>query len=354
MVKPLFLAVHGMGDHTAKDLKENVLTPLDKATEYYSSLEKFSDSVEFVPITYDEEWNEIRKRLADNAGTVEERLSGLGGAAQIANKLNEFEAKFGKDSFFYTHWLDVILYRTFYGEMVRVKVAKAILDNLIKAKSEQRPIHILAHSLGTAVVHDTLHKLYQNDFTQKEKAKAGLDKHQVDPEENQLDSIFLIANVSRIVGGGKDPYQSVVKPGTGGICHQMVNVRHVLDPFTLPKPFNPPVNGSWVPTPDLANKVFRLIETKAVTDFNVHSLSHYLSNPSVHDDVFSTVFGRKFKPTSEEKEKARRDFDGTTIQGGFEKVKAAADALDIKNADSIEQFVEEGEKFLQQLKSLKP
>ena len=353
MTEPLILAIHGMGNHDEKDLEKNILEPLNNAAKHFSSIKKFSTADNFVPIIYDNLWNEIRTKLANNAGPIAKRLEGLPDAAKIAAALTDFEANLNDDEFFNTHWLDVILYRSFFGERVRVKVARAILENLIKAKSEQRPIFMFAHSLGTAVLHDTLHKLYLKDFSNEDQKEIGLDKHQVEPEENQIDGIFMIANVSRIVGGGKDPYQSIVKPGAGGICVQMVNVRHDLDPFTVPKQFNPPLDGSWVPKSDLDDDVYRLIKTNEIIDLNAHSLSQYMSNPAVYEDIFTSVFGRSFKPTIPEKNTANAEFKSKTVQGGFDKVKAAADAVDFKNIETIKQFVTEGEKFLEQIKKLK-
>lgn len=353
MNEPLFLAIHGMGTHDEKDLKKNILDPLDNAAKHFSSIQSFSSKVEFVPITYNELWDEIRTKLAENAGKIEDRLAGLPDAAQVAAAIAGFELSFDKDSFFYTHWLDVILYRSLYGERVRVKVAKTILDNLIKAKSEQRPIFMLGHSLGTAVLHDTLHKLYLKDFSAEDQKEIGLVEHQVEPEENQIDGIYMIANVSRIVGGGKDPYQSNVKPGTGGICVQLINGRHKLDPFTVPKAFNPPRDGSWVSKADLDNKFYRAIETKEIIELNPHSLSQYMSDPLVYTDIFETVFGRDFKPTVQETNAAETEFKTKTVQGGIDKINSALKEVDFENVDSISQFFVEGEKFLQQLKKLK-
>lgn len=353
MSKPLFLALHGMGEHTAESLTKEIVEPLDAAAAHFTCIGgKFSDKVEIVPIAYNDEWNDIRTRLSKNAGSVSDRLSGIEGIGGIVGIITELESEFGDDSRLYTHWLDVILYLTFYGRKVQVKVARAILDNLIKVKQHILPIHIMGHSLGTAVLHDTLHKLLQNDFTEEEQVAVGLDEHQVDPAGNQFNSIYMVANVSRLLKAGKHPYMSVVKPGQGGICHQMVNVHHAIDPFTWPFPFKPPMDGSWVSTEDLGRRIFRNTKIEEVTEFNVHGLSHYLANPTVYEDIFATVLQMDFMPKGSEINTAREAFKQKTIQDGYQKVEAAAKAAEFKDFDSLKDFYKAGEKFLKMVDEL--
>ncbi|MCP4390214.1 MAG: hypothetical protein GY802_18115, partial [Gammaproteobacteria bacterium] len=81
-----------------------------------------------------------------------------------------FEASLDSDDVIFTHWLDVILYKLYFGEVVRIHVARKLGD--IIAKNSTSEIHILSHSLGTAVTHDTLSKIYNNDTLTTMKSQA--------------------------------------------------------------------------------------------------------------------------------------------------------------------------------------
>ncbi|MGX5174360.1 hypothetical protein ACUR5C_10105 [Aliikangiella sp. IMCC44653] len=346
MAKPVLIGLHGMGNHTADSFKQEITQTLDQASPNFKAFfkdangntEPFSQKVEVVCIAYNQTFNQIRQKISQNAGSLKSKLVGIDKATEIANKLIELEADFGEDTFFNTHWLDVILYKTFYGEKIRADMALALAKEIkrIKLNDPTTPIVLLGHSLGTAVLHDTLHKLFGPGATGNRKLSIA---------EYQLDAVIMVANVSRLVLGAKDPYLSLVKP-VGGVCNQLINIRHNLDPFTWPRAFDP-VNDmpDWIASQNLDFGLFRDIKLAAVNDFNTHAITHYLQNPKVYIDLFYTLFGGDFRPTKKQKDTAFKNFLETTEQTKFDILKQTLDATSFKKADSVERIISEAEKF---------
>ena len=357
MSKPIVVVIHGMGVHTADSFKKEVTDPLDTVCSQFTKLKnkKFSEYFEVVSIDYDHIWNKIRKALAENAGSIEARLANISGVSQIAAvtaKLTSIEAKFNSDEFLYTHVLDVILYRTFYGEQTRVHVARKLLDAIRKANAIQKPIHVIAHSLGTAVMHDVLHKLYENDYTDATPSDLGLPYDNLSPTESGIDSLYQVANVSRVVDATQDAHDSAVRPGAAHLCRQMVNIHHEFDPFTLVKPFHRSREDNWISGEDWDSGIYRDIEFNDVTQLNVHDIGHYLAHPDVYEDLLATIYQMFEIGSQEELETARDAYHDTTAEGLFDKVKQAKDSLDWSQPDSIEAFWEALVKFYKFLKSL--
>lgn len=100
----------------------------------------------------------------------------------------------------------------------------------------------------------------------------------------------MIANVSRILEktltGDVDVYLSPVCPisvrGENAYCDEFYNFRHMLDPFVVPRRFDPQWDGSdFIP-------IDRLLH---VADFDVHGWEHYLDNPEAHIPILNAFAG---------------------------------------------------------------
>ena len=355
MSKPIVVVIHGMGVHTKDSFKKEIQTPLDNASERFVSIDKFSDTFEVISIAYDEIWNEIREKLADNAGSISDSLSGItdqGNLAAIATKLTSIEAKFNDDSFLYTHVLDVILYKTFYGERTRVHVAKELVKAIRKANDTNRPIHIIAHSLGTAVIHDVLHKIFENEHTGDIPSDLGIDTPNLDPLENQLYSLYMVANVSCVVDGSVDAHKSAVRPGAKKLCGQMINVHHKFDPFTLVKSFVRERSDGWINEQDWDDQIYRDIQTRRVLQVNIHDIGHYLNDPLVYQDIFNTMYD-DFDPTDAEIATADQAHIDAIVDAANGAVKKAIESANWTIPQSAKDFWEVLSKYYQTLEELK-
>lgn len=296
MAKPIVVLVHGMGNHTPPKPSSNergsfgkeCIDTFNTAFQMYPSLQssRIEDSVNFAEIHYNHLFDTFRKEMAENGQKFEDLLKGagattpLGSIPGLVQAVIGFEASLDSDDVFFTHWLDVILYKLYFGEVVRIHVARKLGD--IIAKNSPSNIHILSHSLGTAVTHDTLSKIYNKDYADNDEIAD------LSPVTHQLASVWQIANVSRLANSVlkiADPYKSLVRPGANNVTASMMNIHHKLDPFTLIKKFSRPDTGSWIPN-NIHRSSYLDIETTDITQANTHSITQYLHDPAVHLKLF--------------------------------------------------------------------
>src|SRR3569832_1688725 len=98
----------------------------------------------------------------------------------------------------------------------------------LTAQEESETINrsVIAHSLGTADAHDTLHAMYRGGT--------------LPPSVTRPRVVARSANVSRILLTDADVYSCGVSPcvdSTKGICDYFLNVRHRWDPIPVPRAF---------------------------------------------------------------------------------------------------------------------
>ena len=308
MANPHIVLVHGMGTHDEATFKKTVTEPLNKASNYFKSIGKFEDNVTLHYIDYNSVFEEVREKIAETE--ISDLQTKFPNAPSLITSLNKFHGKFDNDSFFYTHWLDVLIYRSFYKDAIQACVAKQLLEATRKAIDDAADIHILCHSLGTAVVHDTLHKLYINDID------SSVGENLLSSGLNRIKSITMVANVSQLLEVGANPYVSAVKPGVGGICDFFINCHHVLDPIPSIEKFDP--GAHWLGT---NTSEFKNISIKGVERANVHDLDHYLANPRIFIPLLYCLFQGKIFTKQSEVEKAYSEHDQTTMQGRFDKLR---------------------------------
>ncbi len=281
MNKPIVLVIHGMGTHALGDMKKEVSDGLNEAAANFG-LEnyKIENKVEFIEFNYSDFLDEIRARDATHAASIAEHLTllkGRGLGASVVEELTSFFSDFDEDEMLYTHWMDVIYYGLmFWGEKIRVDCAKKLNDVLVTAHAENRGVHIVAHSLGTAVLHDTLAKLYRGDVDLTSTVTN------LDIAKFSVKSIWMVANVSRllnILNGIADPNHSIVHSGTEGCTASFYNVRNQFDPFT------------WLKKYDRQAANLDTIEVNTVRQLNTHDIKEYMATPYVADCFFASVLG---------------------------------------------------------------
>lgn len=331
MSKPMVLVIHGMGTHLPGEMKKQVIDGLNEAAKNFG-MENFNieDKVEFFQFNYSAFFDELRKKDAEYASSISAHLTflqGYGLGESLVTKLTAFFAKFGEDKMLYTHWMDVVYYGlTFWGEKIRVDCAKRINDIMIEGNSSNREIHIVAHSLGVAVLHDTLSKVFRKDVDLTKNVPG------LDVSKFNIKSIWTVANVSRLLyllNDIADPYKSTVRAGGQGCCDLMVNIRNAFDPFTWVKQYN-----HTTPTAS------QLIEVDTVRIINTHDIREYMSTPLVSANFFSYLLGidcdSNFKQAVEEYKK-------TSVNLSLEQLKEAFS--DISNVGETSDGIEALEKF---------
>jgi hypothetical protein len=292
MYQLLFL-IHGMGagPRPANDpnwwtgLLADLRTsakPYAHATDLVSSNPK-AGQVLVVPLTYHEFFDDIRAKWTKDAGSeaafvpLLRALLDNAGANDASLRVPSWAQSAG--DFFWTHVLDVILYRYIADftipirESVALQIAKAWhqadIDN-----DERTVVHFMAHSLGAGVLHDSIGVLASDPG--------------FGTGTRRIRTMHTSANVSALLANGFPPYTSndrptSAPPAPGGLTEAYYSFRHELDPIAAVHPFRGDQNG-W-PASGYRDSI--PIDVK---DWNVHGFTHYLDNPSVHFRLFERLW----------------------------------------------------------------
>lgn len=243
------------------------------------------DQVLVVPAGYDETMSDRVKSFQKDATAILDlaKAEKIALPPALVTLLESLDNAGGEEkNFFWTHVVDVLLYHFFplVTKPVRIDVMASVAKVLQRTDVD---VSVMAHSLGTAVAHDALTWLANGKI-------PGLDD--LRPPGVRLRHLFMVANVSRVLEmslkGDPDVFESPVCPrsvrGDDAYCDEYFNFKHMLDPFTVPKRFEP----HWVGSDFHA--VERLLH---VGDFNTHAWEHYLDNPEVHIPILNALEGFK-------------------------------------------------------------
>lgn len=338
MPKHQVFLFHGMGDAVRGTWDGEWVSALTAASEKYAEFASrpLSKWVDFVPITYDDLIGAWLKKWSDNSATLDGRLSSLGSGVEAIFTYIRTASKEDRD-LFWSHVVDVVLWWLFPIERadVQSRVLKQVVSALDrgKAKPGAHQASVIAHSLGTAVAHNTLHELATSEST----------RGAYGPGHHRWDNLFLLANVSRVVQTSPKAYESVVRPGPQGdessCCRLYYSARHVLDPITWVKTFSP---VGWPPA-------YRPITIQQVSQWNVHAFEHYVRDPRVHVPMLRALTDWWMITEEEERQETDR-FDSEAGLAGL----ALSDLRDLLPDNPETQGVlETVQFFLQALKTLR-
>lgn len=292
MYQVLFI-IHGMGagERPADDPHwwTGVVDGLRRSAKKYKHDKELvlgetasAGQVLIVPLSYHEQFDTVRAKWRQQSATEAGWIPLL---QQLAFKDPAAMAKFpvwvqGAGKFFWTHVLDVLLYRfaADYTIPIRETVATRIAEAWNRADLDNgtnTPVHFLAHSLGTSVLHDSI------CFLGSDPAFG--------PGTHRIASIISCANVSWVLQDDFPAYDSIDRPRGAppppqGMTSAYFSFRHELDPIAeIVKTFRGDEHG-W-PANGYRDEV-----TIDVKDWNVHGYDHYLDNPTTHLRLFERLW----------------------------------------------------------------
>lgn len=275
MPSRLFL-LHGMGKHDG-GWEESVVEVLRDIYGRYrvSTAIGFEERFKVVALGYDDilrELLDLWQKQADGVGVLAEGVD-AGQVESLVGRLREVDP----DEFEWSHAADVLLYRLFFDvrQTVKTTIARQIAEEIVDLNANET-WSVIAHSLGTAVAHDALDTLWRGQL-------PGGGATGFSAAQNKAQLVMMVANVSRVLETSPDVYESTVKPGDSNDedcgCFHYLTVRHALDPFTIPRRFDP---LDW-PRPDsIERKRYLPVRVQHLSEANVHGFEHYLKNPAVH------------------------------------------------------------------------
>jgi len=280
----LFL-VHGMGQQ-----QDNWSAPVtDKLIECSDLYQHFrnkdlTDSVIFVPIRYDNVYEDLLDRWKNNfSGILNSEDTGGIPQGRLLSMMESMSQE--ERDFFWSHVADVLIYRFFplYRDRVRIEVIHNIAKSVKKYRDQfgnNTRFSFLAHSLGTAVIHDSLHLLGTTAWDDEIANVMG-------PPHTRFQSLFMLANTSRILESDIEVDTSIVCPvgGRGDLTKeyldQYFNSFHKYDPVTLIRKIDADAYGTN----------FHQINLNHFRAPNIHDFTHYLDHPAVHIPLLRVLCG---------------------------------------------------------------
>lgn len=307
MSKNVIFFVHGVGRHADgwSRAEGGPIHALIKASKQYDCFNglNLEDLVDMVEIRYDDifdqhldQWDDLASEFKTTAAasTWFNKVTDL--LSSVGNDGNQF-AQFGGD---------VILYYAFelIARRVRLRVnsiiSQAITSRLESARSQLGSLpefSIVGHSLGTTIVHDSLHQLASNNWLPRD----GVDIKDVNltvveeanvndllqnpvnpysPGNFMWNSVYMVSNTSRLLHRTSlNPYNSLLQPGE--TTRFFYNIEHELDPISKLKQFKIPHHWN-------RRRAF-YIEVDHIHEVNIHGYAHYLKRPSVHRPLFRNM-----------------------------------------------------------------
>jgi hypothetical protein len=341
MSKLLFI-VHGMGSNPP-GWSDGVRDKLDEVASRYSAFRdgtaRFSQRIRIVEIRYDgifeeivQDWKADADKLAEFSARSQRPMP------KVVAWLKKPLAADVK-GFFWSTAIDPLLYRGF--SLVRDRVRAAVTAQIVSGLTKNMvggtiDASVLAHSLGTIVMHDSLHELGAAPFQGNESFTA---------KRWKFSNVFMLADVCCL--GPKvlqdiDYASSIVRPvgdhdADDCYCQFFLNVSHRWDPFVLAGPFTPSTWGDgYMPVGPLEH----------FKHANVHGFSHYLDHPSVHIPIINGTLGTPAITEKEMQDAIARYPSLGSGECSSQITKLKAKAKEMKKAgNDLEQLVIETSEF---------
>jgi len=302
MARTILFVIHGVGQRApagstnpASDAaktwwKEPVDTIVSLARKHAPradiGLKPKDEGVQIVPLSYCDVlvdhlvgWKDAADGTKDVSAALRARYPALG--EEYLAELSDITTD--DSDFFWSKAVDVLLYRVFLDVRIRQHVRTQIVRALKEHASRGRvpAAAFVSHSLGTAVLHDTLAELLRDPV--EFGGIANID----------VLAYVSLANVSKVLTNLENPYESPVRPfgaghTAGARMRRFINARHELDPIPYIGGFNP----DW--DPQTSN--YSLVTMNRITDPNTHSFVEYLKHPGVWAPLFEAILDKPVTP----------------------------------------------------------
>lgn len=348
MAKNVVFLVHGMGRHGAGWIAADggPAATLSKVAEQYPAFpasNPLTNAIDFIEIRYDDifdkilgQWAQLSQSLANLPEATPSAIRGVSAKLAGIDK---------PDNWFATHALDVAFYVGFklVRRLVQLRVAsqmmKAIAD---RGTTEDCSFGLIAHSLGTAIAHDAIHRMGTTAWLRStDQALASLNAQGVGdsvttadidaakalygekvfaPGKFKFEAIFMMSNTSVLLHQeGENPFESIVRPRFSGggplsnACLEFVNIDHAFDPIGKVKRFRAEEAWTISASRGTAKDVFNV---EHIHDANVHGLDHYLIHPEVHSRILRAMVPHRFSAEEARLARARAQPGGDFFRWG--------------------------------------
>ena len=284
----LFL-IHGIGIHRDAGWANETIELLEQAWQSDVSIsgspKNFADFIKVEPISYDEIFEDYLDDFSDLSHAVFTDMLDLNKSEKL--QLSSTLTMHGVTNrhFLWSYIVDVILYKMpIVREQVNALVAKQLYQKISQGSTNDN-FGVIAHSLGTRVINDTLQRIRTEQSNQGNFYQQGY----------KLKFLIQISDVTDLFGlplnQDKYPPKNVYPRGTFDYFRTITNR---FDPIARMVPTR---LDHW---PDgrnteryMGRNIYQDIVVEHVHETNVHGLTHYMLHPQVTDEIFELCgFGR--------------------------------------------------------------
>lgn len=281
----LFL-IHGIGVHKDASWADETIDMLANAWQRDVQLDKpMSEFIEIVPISYDEVFEDYLDDFSDLTTAVFNDALPLDQSERESLAATFAEHDLKQRHFLWSHVVDVLLYKMpLVREQANLVVAQQLYQHIAKLKTSDN-FGIVAHSLGTRVINDTLQRFRTEAMNQANFYQQGY----------KLKFLMLISDVTDLFGLplNRDPFppKNVYAPDT---YDYLRTVSNRFDPIAR---IIPSTLKHWpagrLSEQLMGRQIYKDILLDHVHETNVHGLTHYMLHPEITDEVFELAgFGR--------------------------------------------------------------
>jgi hypothetical protein len=288
MKRVLFL-LHGIG-RMDRNWSANVVKAIrdlagalenDPASGFAANaLKDAVEETEFVELLYDDLFQRITRVIFERQSLFIEALreDRLGTIADL------FTTDAGAPNTLRDNLVDILFYRAMkeHRHMVRKHVQLQMLMEIQERGTEDIQYSVMAHSLGTVVMHDTLQEMSTEPGSPFRLGSPFM-----------INNLFMVANTSFMLQTDYDPRTSNVRPFIGqndaGYVFRYWDFAHRFDPVAQ-------LRGFAAGMRNLPQQRFTFVTVDHFKAANIHSYTHYLGDPRVHARVFEALYGRQIFP----------------------------------------------------------
>ena len=289
----LFL-IHGIGVHKEPSWADKTIEVMTKAWHQDVGLNtQISDHIDVVPISYDSVFEDYLDDFSDLSQAVLGDVLDLPRQEKLKLSQTFTDQKINKRHVLWSHVVDVLLYKM---QIVREQVTACVAEQIYAAISHKSGAHnfgIVAHSLGTRVINDTLQRIKTSEPNQGNFYQQGY----------KLKFLMLISDVTTLFGLplNRDPHppKDVYPRGT---FDYLRTVSNRYDPIAriIPTRLDYWPEGR-TDEMYMGRPLYKDILLDHVHETNVHGLTHYMMHPEITSEIFNLCgFTRHLRMQTEE------------------------------------------------------
>jgi hypothetical protein len=340
------LFIHGIGQHA----DEWVTTKEEGASESisdqffgllgdYPALKAVDfKSIKLHSIHYDDEILKLFANWADQAKKLKDGLSSSpilrDEAAWFTDIVDKASQAQQAGNWQFTHLMDLLMFAGSPSIQDRLVtyVGRQVIG-LIKGNPADH-FSLVGHSMGTAMAHKMVQALYNEGVVDPGGTRQTL------KGDFRFQCVTMIANTSYSLSRDRAThYSGIVRPSMSvgtGCCHKWINVNHRLDPVGIFLPFDYRKNPSWLDPKVELRGFHRDIRLSRITSPAIHSVGHYLRDPSFNIPFFELTLGQRF--SDKQRDDAVKKFDAASPEGQFKALRSHLEELDVSKLESFREF----------------